>query len=137
MTTALAKSVLLGEFSPDQCSTLLEFLDPREVDEGTALFHPSDESGELFLVLEGRVRLEIEGMDAGIVAEGDVLGAMSLVCISSRQCAAYAAEYCRLMVLSRTSYLRLRSDYPAVALLLQEAIVRYVSVELQSLLDRV
>jgi len=132
----LDKAIVLSELGPDERSTLLDFLEPRQIQEGGALFYNGEESGEMYLVMEGSVRLEIDGSEAGVIGAGDALGAMSLVRIGSRQCGAVAVERCRVLVLTRASYLRLRAEFPAIALALQEGIVRYVSGELQSLLDR-
>ena len=136
MSDMLEKSILLGELGSDERATLFEFLEAREIEEGVALFRAGDESGDLYLIIQGSVRLELDGRDAGQVGAGDALGAMSLVCMGTRRCAAVAAEVCRVLVLSRADYLRLRGDCPSIALALQEGIVRHVSSELQPLLER-
>jgi len=135
VSVALQKSPLLAEFGADDRATLLDFLEPREIEEGRALFRAGDESSEMYLLVEGMLRLEIEGRDAGMIAPGEAVGSMSLVRMGGRQCAALAQERCRVLALSRASYLRLRSDAPGVALLLQEAILQHVSGELQQLLQ--
>lgn len=136
MSAALNKAALLAEFGSDDRATLLDFLEAREVEEGRALFRRGDESQEMYLLVEGTLRLEVDGRDAGVIAPGDAVGTMSLVRMGGRQCAALAQERCRVLVLSRASYLRLRSEAPGVALLLQEAISQHVAAELLQLLER-
>jgi CRP-like cAMP-binding protein len=63
-----------------------------------------------------------------------VLGGLCLVSVGLRECDAVAAETSQLLCLSRESYLRLRSDQPALALQLEEAILRNFSSLVRNML---
>ena len=131
MSAPLAGVDLLGQWAEADRATLLEFLEPREIEEGRALFRAGEESASLYFLVEGALRLEVAQREAGTIGSGEVLGSMSLVGMGDHVCAALAMRTSRLLVLSRESYLRLRSDYPAIALQLQEAIVQRIAVDLR------
>ena len=120
----LAGFSVLRELSDAECARLLELLEERHLDAGDALFRARDEAEELLFIAAGRLRIEVDGKSHGELAAGQVLGAASLVVIGDRACDAVASEPTRLLGLSREAYLRLRGDYPHVALALQEGILR-------------
>jgi CRP-like cAMP-binding protein len=99
-------------------------MEERTLQSGDDVFRAGDEAEELLLLVDGHVRLEIKGVSMGRTGPGDVLGGASLVSIGNRECDAIAETPLALLVLSRESYLRLRSDAPQLALDLQEAILR-------------
>jgi CRP-like cAMP-binding protein len=112
-------------------ATLLEFLEAREIEEGRALFRAGEESADLYFLIEGTLRLEVAQRETGALGAGEVLGSMSLVGVGDHVCAALATKPSRVLVLSRESYLRLRGDYPAIALQLQEGIVARIATDLR------
>lgn len=131
MSSALDGVDLIQEWAQADRATLLEFLEPRELDEGRALFRAGEESADLYFVIDGALRLEVSQREMGALGAGEVLGSMSLVGMGDHVCAALATRPSRVLVLSRESYLRLRSDHPAIALQLQEAIVARIAADLR------
>ena len=131
MSAALDGVDLVHEWTQADRATLLEFLEPRELDEGRALFRAGEESADLYFLVDGALRLEVAQREMGALGAGEVLGSMSLVGMGDHVCAALATKPSRVLVLSRESYLRLRSDYPAIALQLQEAIVARIATDLR------
>jgi CRP/FNR family transcriptional regulator, cyclic AMP receptor protein len=132
VSSALDAIDLLGEWTQADRATLLEFLEPRDLDEGRALFCSGEESAELYFLIDGVLRLEVApGRETGSLGAGEVLGSMSLVGMGDHVCTARAVRTSHVLVLSRESYLRLRSDHPAVALQLQEGIVRRLAADLR------
>jgi CRP-like cAMP-binding protein len=125
---------LLHELSKEERASLMQFLNERRFDAGDQLFDVHDESEEMLLLVEGRVRLQSSGANEGFLEAGQVLGAASLVLVGNRMCAAFADGPVRVLALARESYLRLRSDYPRLALCLQEAIVHHFASDVRSLL---
>jgi CRP-like cAMP-binding protein len=115
-------------------ATLLEFLEPRSIEEGRALFRAGEESADLYFLVDGALRLEVAQRETGALGAGEVLGSMSLVGMGDHVCAALATKASRVLVLSRESYLRLRADHPAIALQLQEAIVARIATDLRKAL---
>jgi CRP-like cAMP-binding protein len=124
MTDRLGAFAVLEELGASERGVLGEHLVERETaDEGT-LFVAGEEASELLFVLEGRVRLERDGESLGTLGPGELIGGVSLVAIGLRECAAVAEGCVRVLALSREGYLRLRASHPAVALALQEAVLR-------------
>lgn len=127
MTETLDQFPLLAELIPDDRRALVEFLTPRELDAGSTLFRTSEEAEELFFVAEGALAIRSDGQTLAELGPGEVLGALCLVRVGRRECDAVAVAPARLLSLSRESYLRLRADLPAIALQLEEAVVRTFS----------
>jgi CRP-like cAMP-binding protein len=120
----LSKFELLSELGEHGRELLCDFLRERHLRAGQGVFRAGDEAEELLLLVEGQVRLSAQGESLGLVRPGSAIGGASLVTIGNRECDAIAENPVVLLVLSRESYLRLRSDAPDVALALQEGILR-------------
>ena len=126
---------LLAELGESDRELLMDFVEARSVPAGEPVFRVGDASSELLVVLEGGVRLESGDQGGGVLAPGEIFGAMSLVRVGARVCSAYAEEDTRLLVLSRESYARMRAAHPTLALVLQEGIVRSVAGDLRIILQ--
>lgn len=135
MSTDLSEIDLLSELSQAERETLEKFLDGREIDAGMSVFRRGEESGELLWVVSGSVQLELGDEKLGRVEAGQMLGGMSLVHIGNRTCSAIAEEDCQVLILTRESYLRLRVDFPPIALGVQEAVVKQLAGDLGQLFD--
>ena len=134
MNEQLGRFPLLAELIDSDRRTLAEFLTARELDAGTTLFRASEEAEELYFVTGGSLAIRSEGQTIGELGAGEVLGALCLFAVGLRECDAVAAETSQLLCLSRESYLRLRSDQPALALQLEEAILRSFSSHVRNML---
>ena len=124
MNDSLDQCSLLAELVPNDRRALAEFLTERELDAGSTLFRASEEAEELYFVTGGSLSVRAGGETLGELGPGEVLGALCLVSVGRRECDAVAATATRLLCLSRETYLRLRGDAPALALQLQEAVLR-------------
>ncbi len=124
MSDALSAFALLAELGANERAVLSGFLESRELAAGRALFMPGEEAAELYFIDAGRVRLERDGRVLGFLERGDSFGALAVLTIGRRECAAFSQEDARLLVLSRVDYLRLRNEAPALALELTESILR-------------
>ena len=134
MNERLGRFPLLGELIDSERSVLAEFLVERELDAGSTLFRTNDEAEELYFVTRGSLAIRTDGQTVGELGAGEVLGALCLVSVGLRECDAVAIETSQLLCLSRESYLRLRSDQPALALKLEEGIVRSFSSLVRNIL---
>ncbi len=123
MTTPLKDFDILRDLSAEERENLQDFLEERSYDDRRAIFRRHDEAAELLLLTQGCIRLESDGEDLGELTPGSALGHASLVRIGQRACAAYAKGSVSVLKLSREAYLRLRGDYPQIALTLQEGIL--------------
>jgi len=134
MNEQLDRFPLLDELVADDRRELAGFLTTREVDAGSSLFRASEEAEELFLVTEGSLSIRSDGQAVADLGAGEVLGALCLVSIGLHECDAVAAQPTKVLCLSRESYLRLRSDQPALALQLAEAVLRSFSSLVRNIL---
>jgi CRP-like cAMP-binding protein len=124
MSSLLEGFPLLSEISADDRATLEGYLETRELDAGSVLFHSGEEADALYFAVEGALTIRADGQNVAELAAGEVLGALSLVSIGRRECEAVAATPIRVMSLTREHYLRLRDELPGLALRLQEAVLR-------------
>ena len=124
MTSTLRGFPLLSELTDENRAALEGYLEAREYDAGSILFHSGEEADALYFALEGAVAIRADGQNLSELGPGEVLGALSLVSIGVRECDAVCATPTRVMSLTRESYLRLRDDLPGLALRLQEAVLR-------------
>ena len=124
MKDDLERFELLCELGGEERRGLAEFLRETEVDAGDVLFQAGEEAEDMYFLVHGALRIETGGRVLGYLNAGEVLGVVSLIQISRRECDAIAQEPSRLLVLSREGYMRLRADLPTVALALQEGILR-------------
>ncbi len=123
MSLPLGKFDLLKEFTPEELEQLADFFEEVAHEDGRSLYHEGDEAAALILLREGYVGLEAREEPLGEVAPGAALGLVSLAHIGKRLCTARATSPLQTFVLTRESYLRLRADYPGLALMLQEGIL--------------
>jgi NTE family protein len=135
MTETLDRFALLSELVPDDRRALAEFLTPREIDAGSALFRATEEAEDLYLVTQGALAIRVDGQPIAELGAGEAVGALCLVSVGKRECDAIAAEATQVLCLSRESYLRLRADLPALALQLQEAVLRSFVSLVRNILD--
>jgi CRP-like cAMP-binding protein len=126
---------LLRDLGAVERIALGKFLEERHLEQGEVLFRAGQEAAEMLLIAEGSIKLEDRGAGLGLAAAGDMLGGASLTCIGRRQCDAIAAEPTRVLALEREGYLRLRADFPTIALALQEALLRELAVCVRAALD--
>jgi CRP-like cAMP-binding protein len=135
MTSALAGFPLLSELTDENLAALEGYLEAREYDAGSILFHNGEEADALYFALEGSVTIRADGQALSELGAGEVLGALSLVSIGCRECDAVCATPTRVMSLTRERYLRLREDLPGLALCLQEAVLRSFAALVRGVVD--
>ena len=137
MNAAELKAIdLLAEFGDEDREALAELLEEQHVAKGRRLFSEGEESEDLVLVLEGRVRLELRGGAVlGLVPAGSALGGVSLVAFGKRATAAFCEEPCRVARLDRSGYRRLADDYPRTACRLVEALFKTLADDVRESLE--
>ena len=133
MSVALSKFELCSDMTDEDRERLTEFLEEKRFAAGRRLFGKGDEASELLLITEGHVRFEDEP-SGGVFGAGSVLGAFSLSSVRKRATTAEAQDDVHALAMSRESYWRLRSDYPALALALQEALLSAVADDVEGFL---
>jgi CRP-like cAMP-binding protein len=131
----LDEFALLQDLGDGERHRLEAYLEQRRLEPGQTVFRAGEEAAELYLVAQGRVRIDVGGRPFGALGAGDALGALSLVAIGARQCDAIAEDDVSLLALSREAYLRLRVDAPSLALAVQESILRRFTTSVRAVLD--
>jgi CRP-like cAMP-binding protein len=126
---------LLSELTADERRALEGYLEPRELDGGSTLYRAGEEADALYFVLEGAITVRDGGQSLAELVPGEVLGALSIVSVGKRECQVVGATSTRLLSLSREGYLRLRDELPALALRLQETILRSFSTLVRGVLE--
>lgn len=137
MRSPLEAFHLFDDLGGDDRLKFEEYLEERCFGDGQSVFLYHDESGEALLVAEGSVRIEREGETRCVLGPGHVLGGVSLVAIGTRECTAIADGPVRLFALNRGAYLRLRSEAPHLALVVQESILRSFAGSVRTLIPQV
>jgi CRP-like cAMP-binding protein len=120
----LAGFALFEELDDGDQQALLAYLEERSYEEGRAVFRSGQEAEELLLLLDGEARVQCKGVPLGSLGPGDMIGGLSLLVVGRRRCDVIACSPVRALALERTSYLRLRTEAPGLALAIQEAILR-------------
>lgn len=135
MTPGLDGFPLLSELSADDRAALEVCLEARELDAGSTLYRAGEEAEALYFVVEGAVAVKDNGQVLCELTAGEVLGGLSIVSIGKRECEVVGAVPTQLRSLTREGYQRLREDTPALALRLQEAILRSFSALVRGVLE--
>ena len=120
----LSEAPALRDLAFEELIALGAALEDERFEEGEELFRRGDEASQLLFIADGSIRVERDGAALGKLSAGDVIGAVALNTIGERECDAIAEGPARVLSLSRESYLRLRGDFPTVALALQEGLIR-------------
>jgi serine/threonine protein phosphatase PrpC/CRP-like cAMP-binding protein len=98
---------------------VMNIIDVREHDAGSAVMHEGEEGEEMFIVLTGRVRVHSGDTDIVELGPGEHLGEMSLVDRSPRSASVTALQDSKLMVLGRREFFDLvRKDHDVAVKLL-------------------
>jgi CRP/FNR family transcriptional regulator/CRP/FNR family cyclic AMP-dependent transcriptional regulator len=97
----------------------------RQVKNKEQIFDQDEPSDELFLILQGKIRIIRRGVDGqeatlAILKEGDFFGELSIFTGQPRSAAAVAAEHGELMVLSRDDFLQAVRSSPSMGLKIME-----------------
>ena len=117
---------LFTHLSDTETDSVLALMRELRVKKGDIIFHQFDESGGLYLILEGSVKISRIGRDGrevtiAILREGNFFGEMSLFDGQPRSATATAGRGSRFLVLDRESFLNGVLSMPGiVAKLLQE-----------------
>jgi len=113
----LAQRHFYDPFPPSAVHDLLAGLRYVRVREGERVIRQGDHGSELYLVLAGRLSVELEHDDGtrthvDDIEEGSVAGEMALLTGLPRSASVYAAQACDLARLSRADFERLAGRHP-------------------------
>lgn len=103
--------------------------DTRGFAAGETIFVEGDVGREMFVVLEGSVRLSVTGRTLEKVAKGGVFGEMALIDASPRSATATAITECTLVPVTAARFAALVKEEPGFAI----DIMRVMAARLRSM----
>lgn len=123
----LAKSALFGSLEEHERALIGEEMRPRVLPAGTLIFSRGDLATELYLLVEGRIRLSVlssEGRELSfaIAEAGDIFGEIAVLDRGRRSADATTLTMVTMMTLKQPALQRLIESSPSVA----NAMIRFL-----------
>ncbi len=131
----LAGHPTLGQLAMDDLAVLARHMEELELPPGTVLIAEGALDRDLYLVVDGRVRMRRGALDLGHAAPGELLGELALVEPRPRSATVVADTSVRALRLGQQAFETLGVEHPAVALHLTLLFVRGLGQRLRSLTD--
>ena len=88
---------------------------PRRFSTGAVLFHQGDAGSEFFLVIDGRIRIERDGLHIVTLGPGSNFGEMAMLDDPTRSATAIATRPTELLVVKKEAFFALLRGNPALA----------------------
>ena len=130
---------LFKGLSKPQCRIVAQMASLRAVPAGTALMHMGDHEQEMYVIVEGRLRIWKQGdqgqLDLRSCARGEVVGEVGLFS-GERSANVDVAEDARLLRFTPNNLQRLRRTYPRIAATVLRNLNEILAQRLSSLTDR-
>lgn len=120
MAQFLNKVSIFSGLDEDKLNSLESCLIKRRYSKGQVIFHKGDESGGLYIISSGRVKVYLpstqgEEVILAILDNGEIIGELSLLDGTKRSATISVTEDSEVMYLSRNDFLNfLRSDFDTV-----------------------
>jgi CRP-like cAMP-binding protein len=93
---------------------------------GRVLFNQGDSAAELFVVVEGQVRVERDGSVIATRGPGEFFGEMALVSEGTRMASATCETDCRLLILGHREFHSLMDEFPELKMRVLETLAQRV-----------
>jgi CRP-like cAMP-binding protein len=124
---ALLKTIPMFAASTDREIERLGML-AEEVDlpAGRVLFNQGDTAAELFVVVNGTVRVERDGRVLAERGPGEFFGEIALVSEGSRTATATCMTDCRLFILGRREFHSLMDEFPELKMRVLETLAQRI-----------
>lgn len=134
----LEKVPLFGALEPGDRERLAELLHSRRFATGQPIFLQDDPGEEMYLVVEGKIRISFESMGGrevtlAILGEGSFFGDMALLDGHPRSASAYAETSCLALVLRRVDFHNFLEGSPAAA----RSLLAFLSMRLRKSNDKI
>jgi CRP-like cAMP-binding protein len=119
----LATTQLFRDLAPGQLDEIVRFARTKQLARHDELFHKGDEGVEMFVVVEGKLKVLTTSVQAdeivfSILSAGDVFGEISLFAGTPRTATIIALEPCELLAIHRRELFALLERHPKTALFL-------------------
>ena len=123
----LRRVPLFGECAKTDLSKIERLVDEMDLPAGHVLTQQGRVGNEFFIIIDGKVRVDRDGMRIDTLGPGDFLGEISLVDHRPRTATAVCETPCRVLVLGHREFHTLMADEPGIA----EAVMRSLAERLR------
>lgn len=124
---ALLKSVpLFATCDNRELERLGMLVDEVSLPAGRVLFNQGDSASELFIVVEGTVRVDRNGTTIATRGPGELFGEMALVSEGTRMATATCESDCRFLVLAHREFHSLMDEFPTMRMRVLETLAERV-----------
>jgi len=106
---------LFATCSKRELSQIAELADELSFREGTVLCRQGDPGRELFIIIEGAVKVERHGEQVNVLGPGDFLGEGALILSKPRNATITATSPIRALILTNTNFKRLLEEDPDIS----------------------
>lgn len=107
---ALRHAELLQELGADDLLQLAAVAEEREFERDDFLFYQGEEGDYLYVILEGRVRVERDGLEVFTAEAGRAVGTFSILDRRPRSASAVAVERARTLAIHRADMGQILAD---------------------------
>ncbi len=125
-TEQLTRVPLFAGLGKRELAELATLADEVDVADGRALTTEGESGHEFFIVLEGRVSVEIRGSQVAELGPGDFLGEIALIDGRPRSATTRVSGDTRLLVVGHREFHQLMADFPAVQTAVLQALAERV-----------
>ena len=136
LSDELATLEALKELSAEELQIFSHYLQTDRCAEGTVLLSEGGASREMFFLLAGEVSVARGGLSLGKLLPGNHAGELSLITGRPRSATVTALSEVELAWLTSESFERLKTLAPALALNLEQALIRQLGLQLTDITDR-
>ncbi len=126
-----------SDLTDEDLELVTSLLEERELVAEEVVQNEGDEADGLLLLAEGQLRLSnAHAGELGFLDPGRHVGDLSLAALGRREVTLVASEPSRVLLFSRSAFLRLSEDSPRAATRILEAILRDLAATLRDGLNR-
>ncbi|MEE9344518.1 MAG: Crp/Fnr family transcriptional regulator [Methylococcales bacterium] len=143
-TKLLSENPLFSQLGEDELAEIITFSRTRSVDKEQVIFHKWDESGQLFVLLKGRIQISSVS-DTGkeiilnLVEPVEIFGEISLFDEMERTATAMTLDDSELLVISRQDFIPYLERNPRIAIKMLDALsqlLRQTNILIEDVLFR-
>jgi NTE family protein len=118
---------LFGDMSPEDWKKLEGYLEPFNLPSGYYLFRQGDLGDAMYIVVSGRLQVRVESdRQVNVVNEigrGETVGEMAIITGENRSASILAIRDCHLYRISKESFYRFFTAFPAIGLNLSRLLI--------------
>jgi CRP-like cAMP-binding protein len=122
----LRRIPLFAGLNRRQIERLGQLTDEVDIPAGRVLMRQGDRGDELFIVVEGELRIERDGRSVAVRMPGDFVGEIALVDHGPRTATVTAAQPTRVLVVGHRAFNTLMDEFPGVRLEVLRALAQRV-----------